>query len=130
MSNENNRELIFGYSSKATFLSKEFRPCRFRTSLCPNECGHAKTLYKFNIDSISVEENPNSSQAKYCTPVKEGSIHFVPQDKLFLGDSSALQQVADSLVPQDKVSLDWNHDYVSKEGSHFPDHPVVKLLKL
>ena len=62
---ENNevRELIFGYKTKATFKGAENRPCRHRTSRCPNECGHGGMVYTFHIDSIEVQNNPDSKQA-------------------------------------------------------------------
>jgi hypothetical protein len=33
------RELMFSYEAHCTFVEKKEQPCRFRTSLCPDQCG-------------------------------------------------------------------------------------------
>ena len=35
-----------------------------------------------------------------------------------------------TLKPGDWVALTWNHDYVTRDGSKFPERPLVSLKKL
>ena len=127
MTSTDQTERIYTYTSTATFISKKHQPCRFRTSNCPNECNHEKILYSFHIDSIDVTVNPDSTNAKYCTPVKQGDTHYIDDAEL---ERQSLKDVSDSLVEGDHVELDWNHDYVTKNNCSSPEYPVVKLVKL
>ena len=43
------RETLVSYTAKATFRGSEHRPCMFRTSLCPNDCGHEMTVFRFLV---------------------------------------------------------------------------------
>ena len=38
--------------------------------------------------------------------------------------------IANSLQPNDKITLKWNHDYVTIGGGSSPQRPVTDLIKL
>jgi hypothetical protein len=52
------------------------------TSLCPNECGHASDVYTFQLDTLAVTKNEESSHMKWVTPVEEGVQHMVSASDL------------------------------------------------
>mmetsp|Transcript_17998 Transcript_17998/g.22670 ORF Transcript_17998/g.22670 Transcript_17998/m.22670 type:complete len:154 (+) Transcript_17998:91-552(+) len=134
-------ERIHSYnSSNATFLQKASQPCYFRTANCPDQCVHARITYTFRINSLNVVTNPDSTQAKYCTPIAEGAEYRIDETS-FVGivsdsdsgsgsDGPSLKEIADSLVEGDTVELSWNHDYVKRGMAYSPEYPVTKLVKL
>lgn len=120
------RENMFSYDAITSFLGSQMNPCRFKTSLCPDRCGHAQLVYRFKLDELKVTKNESSKNAKWVTPVKQGtekmvSAQEIPQDQL---------SVAQSLTVGDRVQLCWNHDYVTIGGSSGPERPVTKLVLL
>ena len=118
------RDLLYGYKAVATFVESHLQPCRFRTSLCPDKCGHASIVYKFHLDSLQAQEG--NGDTKFVTPEKEGTDHLVGEK-----DLGTFVDLAKSLQAGDKVNLAWNHDYVTtKGGSKFPERPVVALSKV
>ena len=120
---EAQRDLMYGYKSVATFKECYHQPCRFRTSMCPDKCGHATNIYKFHLDSLTVEKGENAS--KFVTPIEQGTEHLIGEKEL-----GTFLEVAESLQAGDKVNLAWNHDYVTTQGgSKYPDRPVVALSK-
>jgi hypothetical protein len=122
-----NIERIYTYKSKSTFLHKNYQPCHHRTSQCPNQCHHSDTIYSFQINSLNVQINPNSTSAQYCTPVKEGDVYRIGRRQLL---SSMLMNDFLMLVNGEDVELDWNHDYVTRGGCSSPEYTVVRLEKV
>lgn len=118
------RDLMYGYKATTTFQESYHQPCRFRTSDCPDRCGHATNVYKFHLDSLQAEKGPNCS--KFVTPVQEGTLHVVSEK-----DLGSFADLAKSLQAGDRVNLSWNHDYVTfQSGSKSPERPVVNLSKV
>ena len=76
------REVMFSYVSAATFAGARHQPCRFRTSLCPDRCGHASEVYGFTLDSLEVTKNDASTHARWVTPVEVASTHMVGESDL------------------------------------------------
>ena len=66
------------------------------------------------LDSLNVDENPDSKQAQWCKPEKAGAVHCVGEADF---SQAALKETADSLTAGDKLELSWNHDYVTKGSS-------------
>lgn len=116
------RDLIYGYRSKATFLGKRHVECMHMTSLCPDRCNHATDVFMFKIDEVSVVD-PGSKHSKFCKPIKAGDTHHV-------GTKDLGEFKNESLVEGDMVELDWNHDYVTRAGASFPERPVTRLVAL
>lgn len=116
------RETMFIYASTATFAGSRHQPCRFMTAQCPNDCGHATTVYQFSLEALTVTGNPDSKNAKWVTPVAEGTDLLVGE-----ADFHEWLSVAKGLSEGNKVQLEWKHDYVTVGGSSGPDRPVTKL---
>ena len=54
--------------------------------------------------------------------MEEGTEHTIGES-----DLKAFLSVAKALSVQDKVDLEWSHDYVTRGGASGPDRPVTKL---
>eukprot|EP00275_Glaucocystis_incrassata_P001320 EC122554.1.p1 GENE.EC122554.1~~EC122554.1.p1 ORF type:complete len:130 (+),score=19.95 EC122554.1:73-462(+) len=118
------RDLLAAHETKATFEGVRNFPCRFLTSLCPNQCNHGGEVAVFNIDEyISFDK-----RSEYGEKV----------DKYHIKMSEAEPQFADKikeLSAGDKVLLDWWHEYVTTtyEGggvTKSPDRPCKKIEKI
>ena len=119
------RELLSSHSTSARFIGIKQRTCMGRTSLCPDKCGHSGELASFEI-------------IKYRAYKKPGE-YGDPEQKVFqilIQDNSGNAKVpADilakirALKPGDEVDLDWNHDYVTKDRSSFPERTITKIEK-
>ena len=105
------RELMYGYRSVATFVGK-------RESF-------AGEAFVFRLDSLAVTPNPASQNAKWVTPVAEGADHMIGRNDLY-----EHLVTAEALPVGARVKLEWNHDYVTVDGSSGPDRPVVALTQL
>ena len=122
------RETLFSYRSRATFLGSRHQPCRHMTSACPDRCSHASVVYRFKLDSLTVAKNEAAKNAKWVTPVAAGMAeHLVGESNL---GAAGVLDAARSLSEGDRVMLDWNHDYVTRAGCSAPERPVAKLRKL
>eukprot|EP01126_Amoeba_proteus_P023314 TRINITY_DN2344_c0_g1_i7.p1 TRINITY_DN2344_c0_g1~~TRINITY_DN2344_c0_g1_i7.p1 ORF type:complete len:130 (-),score=14.02 TRINITY_DN2344_c0_g1_i7:123-512(-) len=124
------RELIVQYTSTCVFEGKAHRSCFFRTSLCPDRCSHATTLYTFKPLQLDVFPNTNSSHLRWVQPHTQDEAVVIGRS-----DFNNFLDLADSLEPNDVVKLNWNHDYVTTtwpDGTSFsgPDRPVVLLEKV
>ena len=118
------RDLLYGYKAVATFQESHHQPCRFMTSLCPDQCGHATDVYRFHLDKLQAQKG--NGDTRFVTPVKEGTDYVVGAK-----DLGTFAAVANALQAGDKVNLAWNHDYVTTHsGSKFPQRPVVDLSKV
>jgi len=105
------RELMYGYSSTATFMGRRQSP--------------AGEAFVFRLDSLTVTHNQTSANSKWVTPVAEGVEHMIGRSDLYehLVTAEALHDGA-------RVQLEWNHDYVTVDGCSGPDRPVVTLTQL
>ena len=123
---EEQREWMVRYQSEdAEYLGSEHRPCRFKTSLCPDRCNHAMVVHSFKLHHLHAEVNADSSHAKWVTPQAAGATHHVSEGQMCADTKSK----ACSLAAGDRVVLHWNHDYVTINKASGPDYPVVKLEK-
>lgn len=113
------RQLLSLHETVAEFAGTAKMPCRFRTSLCPDKCGHAGDVATFTILGYIHYEKPgeygDAKTAKY--------LHKV--------DAALAKQLA-ALKPGDKLLLVWQHDYVtrtSEGGSIKSPERVIKKLE-
>lgn len=120
---DNNRVLLSSHSTVAKFTGIKEHRCMGLTALCPDECGHSGKLASFEIIKYLSYEKPG----EYGDP-KQETFQLLIEDNL--GDAKIpapiLQKISD-LKPGTEVQLDWNHDYVTKDGSQFPERTIVKL---
>lgn len=119
------RETMYSYASTSTFMGSKHQPCRFRTALCPHQCGHATNVFTFQLDRLTVMKNEESTNARWVEPVKEGNQYMIGEQ-----DLREFRSAAEALKPGQKLLLEWSHDYVTINGSSGPDRPVRKLVPL
>jgi hypothetical protein len=117
------RELLSSHSTTAKFTGIKEHTCMGRTSLCPNECGHSGELASFEIIKYLAYEKPG----EYGDP-KQEVFQILIQDNM--GNAKVPADILAkirALKPGDEVKLDWNHDYVTKDRSSFPERPITKI---
>ena len=120
------RKTLSTHITIATFEGAQYRLCRGRTARCPKNCGHSGEFARFAINEYLKYEKPG----KYGDPKKKqyliqiSDFHRKPK-----GDPKALETIK-GLKEGDKVRLAWNHDYVTRKGSSFPERVVKELKKL
>jgi len=120
------RKILSTHVTIATFEGAQYRLCRGRTARCPQNCGHSGEFARFAINEYLKYEKPG----KYGDPKKKqyliqiSDFHRKPK-----GDPKSLKAIK-GLKEGDKVRLAWNHDYVTRKGSSFPERVVKELKKL
>lgn len=60
------RELLSRHVTRGTYDGPVNIPCRFRTSLCPDRCGHGGQAVKFTVNYHYVSFVLNSMLLEYC----------------------------------------------------------------
>lgn len=120
------RQLLSEHHTLASFDGVEFRLCRGLTSLCPERCGHSGNFAGFTIKKYVKYKK----HGEYGDP-EQKSFHLQVSDfgKQPIGDAAIAKTIA-GLKKGDFVLLSWNHDYVTKDGSSFPERPIVSLKKI
>jgi hypothetical protein len=120
------RQLLSEHHTLASFNGVEFRLCRGRTALCPERCGHSGNFAGFTIKKYVKYKK----HGEYGDP-EQKSFHVQVSDfdKEPIGDVAIAKTIA-GLKKGDVVLLSWNHDYVTKDGSSFPERPIVSLKKV
>lgn len=117
------RELLANHETLAVFDGLKYRLCMGRTALCPKRCGDSGEFATFAIKKYLKYEK----LGQYGDPKQEDFLVQVSDyDKKPKGDPKILETVK-GLKKGDYVLLSWHHDYVTKEGSSFPERPIVKL---
>lgn len=119
----NHRVLLSSHSTLAKFTGITDHRCMALTSLCPDQCGHSGKLASFQVITYLGYEKPG----EYGDP-KQEIFQLLIEDNLGNAKISPpmLKKIKD-LQPGSEVRLDWNHDYVTKEGSKFPERVIMKL---
>ena len=98
------RELLSSHSTRARFVGVRAVPCRHRTSLCPDRCGHGGDVAEFAV----IEYLDHTKPGEYGD-ARQAAFHVRPAD--------AAPHVAAALramAPGTHVRLDWVHDYVTR----------------
>ncbi len=120
------RELLSRHETLAVFDGVDFRLCRGRTALCPEQCGDSGEFASFTIKKYLKYEKlgqyGDPEQRNFLVQVSD--FHRKPK-----GDPKILETVK-GLEKGDHVLLSWNHDYVTKQGTSSPERPIVKLEKV
>ena len=120
------RELLSEHHTVAVFDGVEFRLCRGRTALCPENCGHSGNFAFFTVKKYVKYEK----HGEYGDPQQKSFVVQVSDfDKMPFGNPEISKTIA-GLKKGDLVHLSWNHDYVTKNGTSSPERPIVKLEKM
>jgi len=120
------RELLSAHETEATFVGIKDHKCMGRTSACPDQCGHSGKLAVFKITKYLKYEKPG----EYGDPKQETFQVLIEDNMKNAKVSAAIREAIMALKPGDAVRLDWNHDYVSREGSKSPERPIVAISPL
>jgi hypothetical protein len=119
------RELLSSHSTIAKFTGIKDHRCMGLTRLCPDRCGSSGELASFEI----IKYLAYKKTGKYGD-AKQEDFQILIQDNMGKVNVPAdiLAKIR-ALKPGDKVKLDWNHDYVTKQGSSSAERPITKLEK-
>ena len=120
------RKTLSTHVTIATYEGAQYRLCRGRTARCPQNCGHSGEFAKFAIKEYLKYEKPgkygDAKKKEYLIQISD--FHRKPK-----GTLKTLETIK-RLKAGDKVRLAWNHDYVTRKGSSFPERVVKELKKL
>lgn len=119
------RELLSAHSTEAVFEGSRDFPCRHRTSLCPQHCGHGGMVAEFRVAEYLAYEKLGKYGDEKATVFHQRLSEAPPH----------VAAVIASLARGDRVRLDWHHDYVSTTWvgggeSKSPERPIVRIEKL
>ena len=112
-------------STIAVFEGISKRPCMFRTSLCPDRCGHSQEVARFKI-------------VKYLDYTKPGEYGDEKQEYFYANMNINSEEdrqkkefidIIKGLKEGDKVKLNWDHIYVDNNGSRYPERPIRFIAK-
>mmetsp|Transcript_4810 Transcript_4810/g.11798 ORF Transcript_4810/g.11798 Transcript_4810/m.11798 type:complete len:142 (-) Transcript_4810:254-679(-) len=120
------RQLLAKFETVAQFNKVQHQPCRFRTALCPDRCGHGKDWADFKVVAYLVYNKPGE-----YGDGKDGSFHWDIKGGQGEGPAKAQQEQLSAKVGKlkagDYVKLNWLHEYVKTEGAQFPERPITLL---
>ena len=115
-------EVLSSHRTKAVYEGVRHLPCRHRTSLCPDRCGHARDVAVFRITEYVAYEKPgqygDAKATEFLLPLSQGE-----------EVSAEILAVAQGLSKGDAVRLEWLHEYVTKDGSKYPRRRVTLLAR-
>ncbi|MGL4982264.1 MAG: hypothetical protein ACRC4W_05360 [Treponemataceae bacterium] len=115
-------ELLSTHRTKATYKGLEYRLCRGLTALCPNKCGESGEFAIFEIQEyLDYQKSGEYGDGKQ----KNFMIHVTDYDKKPLNNKYSKNIVG--LKVDDTVYLDWDHIYVTKDNSSYPERPLLRL---
>jgi hypothetical protein len=123
---ETERVLLSSHDTEATFVGLKDHRCMGRTSLCPDRCGDSGKLATFKIVKYLDYKKPG----EYGDPKQESFMVLIEDNMKHPKVPQAIRDAILALKPGDLVHLKWNHDYVTKGGSKFPDRPIVALAPI
>jgi len=115
-------EVLSSHRTKAVYEGTRHLPCRHRTSLCPDRCGHARDVAVFRITEYVAYEKPgqygDAKATEFLLALRAGD-----------EASPEVLALARSLAKGDAVRLDWLHEYVTEAGSSSPRRRVTLLAR-
>ncbi|KAI9008533.1 hypothetical protein DFJ74DRAFT_711640 [Hyaloraphidium curvatum] len=108
---EEKRTLTAEHDTISVFQGLKTLPCRFRTALCPDKCGHSKESALFEVKSY------NNEVADHDTRVGFASADI---------DAASLD-VIKGLKEGDEVHLVWKHEKVERPGYSGGERTLTKV---
>ena len=119
-------DLLAVHKTEATFKGTREHKCLGLTSLCPDQCGHSGTMVTFTIDKYTDYQKPG----EYGDP-KQETFQFLLEDNMKNAKvPDDIAAIIRALKPGDKVILEWEHRYMNRDGSRYPERPITKLKKI
>ena len=123
---ESKRELLARHQTVAQFQGVAYQQCRGLTALCPDKCGGSGDFAAFRILKYLAYEKPG----QYGDPKQQQYSFQVEDNMKNLKVPAAIRDTVVALKKGDFVLLDWQHDYVTKDGSSSPERPIKKLERI
>lgn len=120
------RELLSSHDTVARFAGLKDHVCRGLTSLCPDRCGESGKLATFDIIRYLDYRKPG----EYGDPKQTQFLVLIEDNMHNPKVPAPILEAVHALKPGDLVHLQWNHDYVTQEGSKFPERPIRALSVL
>ena len=117
------RETLAIHETLARFDGIQYATCRGRTSTCPQKCGHSGEFAKFTI----LKYTKFQKNSQYGHKRKQYQIQVSDFNKNLLIN---IPKIPQGLQQGDEVILNWNHDYVTKNHSSYPIHPLLKIERI
>lgn len=120
------RKMLSKHETVAQFVGVAYRKCLGATGACPDKCGSSGDMATFRILKYVAYEKPGQYGDK-----QQKQYQFLVVDNLKTVKVSAeVKATIDSLKPDDYLRLDWQHDYVTKGGSSFPERTVTQIKRI
>lgn len=111
------------HKTDAILIGIERQPCRHLTAECPDRCGHGGRFARFSIESYREYEKLDT----YGDPrANEFQVQLEDGRGKATIPAALLTQI-NALKPGDHVWLDWTHEYVTRDGSSWPERTVTRL---
>ncbi len=120
------RELLSFHDTEASFMGLSDHQCMGRTSLCPDRCGESGKLATFKIVKYLDYKKPG----EYGDPKQENFMVLIEDNMKHPKVPEATREVILALNPGELVHLQWNHDYVTHDGSKFPERLIVAITPI
>lgn len=116
-------EVLSTHQTDAVCEGVRHLPCRHRTALCPDKCGHAMDVVVFRITAYRgyVKNSPHHGDPE----AREFLLRLKPDEAV----SAEVVATARSLKVGDAVRLDWVHEYVRADGVSYPRRRVTQLAR-
>jgi hypothetical protein len=119
------RELLSAHATVARFEGLRDHQCLGMTALCPDRCGESGKLATFTI----VKYLRYEKRGEYGDPKQEQFLVLIEDNRKNPKVSPTIREAILALKPGDLVELDWNHDYVTQDGSKFPERPITRIAR-
>lgn len=119
------RQLLSSHDTVARFAGLKDHTCMGRTALCPDRCRHSGKLATFEIVKYLNYGKPG----QYGDPQQTQFMVLIEDNMKSPKVPAAILNAVMALKPGDLVHLKWNHDYVTRNGSSFPERPIVLMEK-
>jgi hypothetical protein len=120
------RQLLSAHETVARFVGIKDHRCMGRTALCPDRCGHSGKLATFAIVKYLRFEKPG----EFGDPKQEQFLVLIEDNTGQPKVPAPILKSITALKAGELVRLAWNHDYVTHEGSQFPERPIVSIAPL
>ncbi len=117
------RELLSAHDTVAVFKGTKEHTCMGRTALCPDRCGDFGKLATFEIVKYLNYEKPGECG----DPEQERFVVLIEDNMGNAKVPAAVRAAILVLKAGDKVHLKWNHDYITENGSKFPERVITVL---
>ena len=125
-------QLLSRHSTVARLAGVQQRPCMFRTSECPDRCGHGGAVAVFDVVRYlayeKAPESPYGDQQQQRHHVRLGAGDAGSERQELAGLDEAIRALPAGAL----VRLDWQHNYVSTTWAgggvgKGPERPVTRL---